>query len=101
MGPNVENLYIDNFGRLISSLGRLASPEQNPTAYQRTAECQNFEDFARRNGYVDENGEPSYKAYEEFGMQAIKDYQASLKNVTMENATILFADAKDTFGGRK
>ena len=74
MGPNVSNDYVDNFGRVISACGRIASPSDDPIAYSRTNDCHNFEDFARKNGFVDENGEPSMEAYQKFGLEAVKSY---------------------------
>lgn len=97
MGSNVSNEYIDNFGRVISSCGRLASPSDNPIAYARTSDCHGFEDFARKNGYVDENGEPSMEAYNAFGLSAAKDYQKYGKMAVNNN----MSEEKPQFGGRQ
>ena len=86
MGPNVSNAYIDNFGRVISACGQIASPSDDPIAYSRTSDCHSFEDFARKNGYVDENGEPSMEVYQKFGMEAVRNYQAYGINAISDEA---------------
>ena len=93
MGQNVSNEYIDNFGRVISACGRIASPSDDPIAYSRTNNCHNFEEFARKNGFVDENGEPSMEAYKAFGLTAIKSYQNFGINAINDEAP--------EFGGRQ
>ena len=98
MGPNAENAYIDNFGRVISAVGRLASPDENPLAYARTSGCNSFEDFAIKNGFVDESGLPSREKYIEFGKTAIELYYEYLQ--ACANGNYLDEGTTD-FGGRK
>lgn len=80
MGVNVKNDYIDNFSRVISALGKGADPEKNPLAYARTSGCTTFEEFAIKNGLVDETGAPSKEKYIEFGKNAVAMYYEYLQN---------------------
>ena len=84
MGRNVSNEYIDNFGRVINACGTIASPSDDPIAYSRTNNCHNFEEFARKNGFVDANGEPSMEAYKAFGITSVKSYHNFGVNVVTE-----------------
>ena len=98
MGPNAENAYIDNFGRVITAVGRLASPDENPLAYARTSGCSSFEDFATKNGFVDEHGLPSREKYIEFGETAVEQYYEYLQ--ACANGNYLDKGTTD-FGGRQ
>lgn len=70
MGDNAANAYDNHFDNVISYIGRFASPEENPIAYQKCHGCSNLSDFLVKNGFVDKNGLPNIDLYIKYGRTA-------------------------------
>ena len=102
MWPYATGNYVNNFDRVINACNQIATLEDNPIAYARCHDCLGFEDFAKKNGYVDENGLPSYAEYEKAGKEAINRYSQYLENCVNNRNTPTDVEYEDvSFGGRK
>ena len=81
MGVNRKNAYIDNFSKIIYYLGLYADAEKDSLAFARTNGCCDFDEYMIKNGFVDENGEPSVDKFIEHSLQAVKMYRPYLEDM--------------------
>ena len=100
MGEDRVKNYVDNWEKVIQTIGRDAKQNKHPLGYARCHGVKSFDEYLIKNGFVDKHGDPDVDKFVSYGKKAVAAYYDSLKNYSDQRDALDAAEKEVNSLGR-